>query len=264
MAREMWTLKRIWIYPIKSLPGVEVSESVVTPQGNLQHDREFALVDETGRFMNAKRTADIHRIRARFDLTQWSVSLHSEDHGSPVAFDLDRDAVSMGDWFSDFFRTRLTVIRQSQGGFPDDTEASGPTVISTATLQSVADWFRGLDVPEVRRRFRANLELSGDDPFSEDALFAEAGALVPFRIGAARLFGSNPCQRCAVPTRDTATGEVWPGFQREFASRRQATLPGWANASRFNHFYRLSVNTVVRSAEPQAIQVGDVVGLVQE
>lgn len=256
----MWTLERIWIYPIKSLPGVEASETVILPAGNLQHDREFALVDEAGRFLNAKRTAEIHRIRATWDLPHWSVAL-STDQGNAATFHLDADRDALAVWFSEFFRTRISIQQQPAGGFPDDTEASGPTIISPATLPAVADWFPGLGIDEVRRRFRANLEIRGNEPFSEDGLFGGPGILVPFQIGEARLFGSNPCQRCVVPTRDSMTGDVWPGFQKEFATRRQATVPAWANVSRFNHFYRLSVNTIVRTSQPQTIRVGDIVKL---
>jgi uncharacterized protein YcbX len=262
LVTDMWTLGRIWIYPIKSLPGVEISESELLPAGNLRHDREFALVDDAGRFMNAKRTADIHRIQATWDLGRWLVSLRAGDTAELSTFHLDADRHALAMWFSDFFQTRISIEQQPAGGFPDDAEASGPTVISTETLQSVADWFPGLDIAEVRRRFRANLELKGGEPFSEDSLFGAAGTLIPIQFGEAQIYGSNPCQRCVVPTRDTTTGEIWPGFQREFATRREATLPAWANASRFNHFYRLSVNTVVKSSHIQTVRVGDVVRLV--
>lgn len=257
----MWTLGRIWIYPFKSLPGVEVPESVIFPAGNLQHDREFALVDDAGRFMNAKRTADIHRIQAAWDLGNWTVTLSQPDDARPVTLHLDDEVQLLSEWFSDFFRSTLNVVRKAEGGFPDDTEASGPTIISSATLEAVASWFPGLDVNEVRRRFRANLELDGSEPFSEDQLFAGPGELVPIQIGDARLFGSNPCQRCVVPTRDSRTGNVWPGFQKDFAGHREASLAPTTNRARFNHFYRLAVNTVVRHPESQTIRVGDRVGL---
>ncbi len=56
-------------------------------------------------------------------------------------------------------------------------------------------------------------------------------------------FGVKPCQRCIVPTRDSYLGKADANFQKIFTNRRQATLPEWVAASRFNHFYRLSVNT---------------------
>ncbi len=36
---------------------------------------------------------------------------------------------------------------------------------------------------------------------------------------------------------------VYTNFQKVFIAKRQQTLPAWVASSRFNHFYRLSVNT---------------------
>ncbi len=135
------------------------------------------------------------------------------------------------------------MVEQPEGGFPDDTDAPGPTLISTATLEAVAGWFPPLTIESMRRRFRANLEFSTPEPFWEDRLFGPSGSVVTFRLGEVVLAGTNPCQRCVVPTRDPATGEVYPRFTPEFTEHRKQTLPAWAEASRFNHFYRLAVNT---------------------
>jgi hypothetical protein len=72
------------------------------------------------------------------------------------------------------------------------------------------------------------------------------------------LAGVNPCQRCVVPTRDPNTGEKYPHFQRIFTQQRQATLPSWTTRSRFNHYYRLSVNTRIQSSQAgKVISIGD-------
>ena len=66
-----------------------------------------------------------------------------------------------------------------------------------------------------------------------------------------------------VPSRDPVTGEAISGFSRTFAQRREENMPPWAAASRFDHFYRLAVNT--RLADGQTggvIRVGDEVGVV--
>jgi len=46
------------------------------------------------------------------------------------------------------------IVRYSPNGFPDDTIANGPIIVSTASLQSVCEWFPGLTVDDVRLRFR--------------------------------------------------------------------------------------------------------------
>ncbi|MCA1685537.1 MAG: MOSC domain-containing protein, partial [Planctomycetia bacterium] len=49
------------------------------------------------------------------------------------------------------------------------------------------------------------------------------------------------------------------GFSKRFSGHREATLPPWATAARFDHFYRLAVNTrrPGPGAEPGVIRVGD-------
>lgn len=145
-------------------------------------------------------------------------------------------------------------------GFPDDLKSSGPTVISSATLAEVASWFPDISVDEIRRRFRANIEIDDTPPFWEDQLFAEKGEILSFHVGKVQFEGTYPCQRCPVPTRDAFTGEAYPNFQKIFVEKRKETLPEWAKLSQFNHFYRLSVNTRIPESEAgKILKVGDVV-----
>jgi hypothetical protein len=110
----------------------------------------------------------------------------------------------------------------------------------------------------MRRRLRVNVEIADVPPFWEDQLFGEAGDIVQFKIGSIQFEGVNPCQRCVVPTRNSLTSETYPDFQKIFVAKRQETLPSWVSASRFNHFYRLSVNTRIPESEADKIlQVGD-------
>jgi uncharacterized protein YcbX len=93
-------------------------------------------------------------------------------------------------------------------------------------------------------------------------LFGRAGSAVDFTVGPVRLAGTNPCARCVVPTRDALTAEVTPQFVARFIERRQALLPDWAERSRFDHYYRLAVNTHLMGP-PGTIAIGDEVNVVQ-
>jgi uncharacterized protein YcbX len=74
--------------------------------------------------------------------------------------------------------------------------------------------------------------------------------------------GINPCQRCVVPTRDALTGELTPSYAARFMAERQAALPAWAPAVRFNHFNRLAVNTRLKApGVAGTIAVGDTLEL---
>ncbi|MFM7034640.1 MAG: hypothetical protein ACKOYJ_05525, partial [Planctomycetia bacterium] len=81
------------------------------------------------------------------------------------------------EWLSEALGIKVLIEERLDGGFPDDREATGPTLIATESLEEVARWF-GFDLAEARRRFRANLEIGGCDAFWEDTL-ASPARLVP-------------------------------------------------------------------------------------
>jgi uncharacterized protein YcbX len=251
-------LSRILIYPIKSLEPVSLPEVSVLRSGALAGDRALALFDSEGKFVNGKRHARIHQIRSAFDPTTQTLCL-ARAVGQPMrSFHLDRQREELHGWLNEFFGFPVTIRRNGEVGFPDDLDCPGPTVISTGTLIEVASWFPPLDANQLRLRLRANLELYVPEPFWEDHLYAAKGSRVKFRIGDVHFLGNNPCQRCVVPPRDPLTGEGYPDFAKIFMARRQQSLPPWAEKSRFNHYYRLSVNTLVPESEAhKTLRVGD-------
>jgi hypothetical protein len=211
----------------------------------LKGDREFAIVDQAGKFVNGKRTAKVHLLRSSFDLAARTVSLGVEGSTERMVFNLEDDRSQLESWLSDYFGFSVQLLQNTETGFPDDLNAPGPTLISTATLAAVTGWFPELSLEQVRSRFRSNLEIDGVPAFWEDCLFRDADEPMPFSVGSVQFLGINPCQRCVVVTRDPQTGSAYPNFQKTFVAQRQATLPTWAATSRFNHFYRLAVNTRV-------------------
>lgn len=270
-------LARIDLHPIKSLDPVALHESRIGPSGGLEHDRAWSLFSADGRTMNGKRTAAIHRIRSSFAPDFSSVSLGvpggrcmisaaipgaapsmSVIEIPPATFAFPRGHDAAAAWFSEYFQQDI-VVRYSPDGYPDDTEANGPTIVSTASLEAVSEWFPEIPLAEARRRFRTSLELDGVPAFWEDRLFGEnKGTIVRFRIGEVEFEGSNPCKRCPVPPRNPVTGEDLIGFQQRFMAQRQANLPAWSSAGRFDHYYRFTTNTRVAVAEAgKTLRVGD-------
>jgi uncharacterized protein YcbX len=255
-------LSRIEIFPIKSLDGMTVETATVLASGALQYDREYAIVDAAGRVVNGKRTAAIHGIRAKFDLAQQQVTLWVNDRHPPITGHLEADRREIEHWLSKYFGFAVCLIRNQEMGFPDDTISPGPTVISTATLEATAPWFPGLTLDNLRCRFRTNLEIAAVEAFWEDTLYGAMHQARAFAIGDLHLLGINPCQRCIVPGRDPQTGAAYPNFQKIFLKQRQATLPATVERSRFNHFYRLALNTrPAPQHRPTQIRLGDRVDL---
>jgi uncharacterized protein len=254
-------LANIRLHPIKSLDPVHVKEARIGPGGGLEFDRAWALYSVDGQWVNGKRTAAVHLIRAAYapDLSSLTLSVPGDKRKiATKTFAFPGDTAAASKWFCNFFEQAITV-RHSAEGFPDDNIASGPTIVSTASLQAVCDLFPGMDVDEARRRFRTTLEIDGVPAFWEDQLFGEEErSAVRFRIGEVNFEGSNPCARCPVPPRDPRTGEIIPGFQKVFSDYRRTHVPSWTPESRFDHYYRMATNTRVASSEAgRVLRVGD-------
>jgi uncharacterized protein YcbX len=254
-------LANIRLHPIKSLDPVSQKEARIGPGGGLEHDRAWALYSVDGQWVNGKRTAAIHLIRAAFApaLSSVTLSVPGDKRKIPTAtFAFPGDTAAASEWFSNYFEQPITV-RHSPEGFPDDTTAYGPTIVSTASLQAVCGLFDGMDIDNVRQRFRTTLEIDGVPAFWEDQLFGEdERSAVRFRIGEVYFEGSNPCARCPVPPRDPRTGEIITGFQRIFSDYRRSHIPAWCPEARFDHYYRLATNTRVAPSESgRILRVGD-------
>lgn len=248
----------LFIHPIKALDGVAVKQITILKSGALKHDREFAIFDQSENFVNGKRNNRVHALRSEFDIKNNIVSISIQGTHQITKFHILKEREAFEAWLGEYFGFPVQIEQNQATGFPDDTVSPGPTIISTATLETIASWYPGLDVEEVRRRFRTNIEISGVPPFWEDHLFATAEQTVGFQIGEVRFMGVNPCQRCVVVTRNSQTGEADPNFQKMFVAKRRETLPQWAERSRFNHFYRLAINTRLPvSEEGKTIAIGD-------
>ena len=242
-------LAAISIYPIKSLDRIDVNQAKILESGALQHDREFAIFDEQGNFVNGKGNAKVHLLRSAFDGEFKTLSLQIQGTDQKAIFHVDNEQILLEAWLSDYFGFAVKFVQNTITGFPDDTNARGPTVISTGTLEEVASWFPEVSVDEMRLRMRANIEIGGVPPFWEEQLFTEAGRFVEFQVGEVLFQGINPCQRCIVPARDSQTGKVTTNFQKIFVTKRKESLPPWTTPTRFNHFYRLSVNTNIPASQ---------------
>ena len=294
-------------------------ESTVVPCGALLHDRRWRLVDSEGRVMNAKKIVRIHAVRARFEITNGDLNgaCKAAPAGGLITLWLDSESGGLSDttqtgetfplipgsegpceWLSDALGKHVFLEERLEGGFPDDRDASGPTVISTETLNEVARWF-GWGDEEVRRRFRMNLELTDDAhqvssgersvsevfqrPFWEDSLACpvrKKDSMVPvsegehsvdylpvaepkvFVIGEIIFQAVGVCRRCVVPSRDTQNGKQTQLFRDVFEARRFRGLRDDVDVRDWQDYYRLGLNTsVLQSSPDDQIAIGQQLNL---
>src|SRR5262245_10812082 len=268
-ARTAW-LANIRLHPIKGLDPVSVREARIGPNGGLHLDRVWVLFTVEGKWINGKHNPEIHHIRAEYDQKVSSVALRADSESAignavgrsapitPVQLAFPADLERAAAWFSDYFGCTV-IVRYIPEGAPDDGLAPGPTIVSTASLQSVCDLFPGVELNEARERFRTTLEIDGVPAFWEDQLFGpDENYIVRFKVGDVAFEGSNPCARCPVPPRNPRTGEDLIGFQKKYSEMRRVMLPATSPRERFDHFYRLATNSRVASTEQgKLLRVGD-------
>src|SRR6266852_6954911 len=110
----------VQLHPIKALDPVHVKEARIGPGGGLELDRAWALYAADGEWVNGKRTAAVHLIRAAYasDVSSVTLSVPGDRRKIPTkTFDYPRDTEAALKWFSKFFEQPITV-RHSPQGFP--------------------------------------------------------------------------------------------------------------------------------------------------
>ncbi|WP_440989643.1 MOSC domain-containing protein [Haloarchaeobius baliensis] len=253
----MPTVASLRVHPVKSLDPLEL-DAVDVNAGALRHDREYAIVDEDREFVNGKREPALHRLASDYDPERRELSVRERGDDDCATFSMDAERGELNAWLSAFLDYPVSVVRDASGGMPDDTDADGPTVIARETAAEIAGWYDGIDTDEMLRRLRPNIVVEAGEPFWEDRLYADRGSVQRFSVGDVDLEGVQPCQRCAVPTRDPVTGAETPGFRETFIEQRAATLPAWANRDWFDHHFRVMVNTrIPEESWGETVEVGD-------
>jgi uncharacterized protein len=223
-------LTHLFVYPIKSLGGIRLTEAVVEPRG-LRHDRRWMLIDPHSRQFLTQRTdatlallavgleADalvVHH-RTRPELGTLRVPL-TEPLTRPVSVTIWEDTVpalpvsaAADAWFT------VAINRPAQLVYmPDSTRRPVDPERAPRAIVSFADGYPLLaigeaalaelnhrltaasEAPVPMDRFRPNLVFQGGAPHAEDAWGA-------FRIGEVAFQGVKKCARCIVTTIDQQT-----------------------------------------------------------
>lgn len=226
----MYTLSGIWVYPIKSLGGIALSQCKVEIRG-LQYDRRWMLVNGNGRFMSQREIPRMALLRTALDTTHLLV-YHKDTASEILRIPLDTslgelEQISVdiwddqctaallqkpiNDWFSDVLSedVRLVAMPASTHRWADGRYAPEGQYVSFADgypyliigEASLEDLNNRLDLPVPMNRFRPNFVFKGGIPFEEDNW-------QNFRIGDTTFLGVKPCARCSIPTTDQETAET--------------------------------------------------------
>lgn len=223
-------VSQLFIYPIKSLGGIELQSSELTPTG-LRYDRRWMLVNEEGRFLSQREESRMALLAV--SLHEQSLQVFSKENpGSRVEIPFlkknemenhPRISVSIWDdlctaliypdaigaWFSDILgqSCRLVYMDDSVQRWVDGEYARNNEITSFSDAYPILmigqasfdDLNARLPVPIPINRFRPNLVFTGGTPFLEDEMNT-------FIIRDKEYKAVKPCARCVIPTIDQATG----------------------------------------------------------
>jgi uncharacterized protein len=222
----MLSISRLYVYPIKSLGGIELSSASLTDRG-IEHDRRWMLVGDDNRFLTQREFPRMALLRTAIHANELIVSekgneterihLNLYPTGSELVsvqiWDDVCDAIEMSkeisEWFShklnmhcklvympDVSKRRVDVdyaLNKEITGFSD---AYPLLMIGQASLD---DLNNRLESPVPMNRFRPNIVFTGGAAFEEDTM-------KHFQINGIDLYAVKPCARCVVTTTDQETG----------------------------------------------------------
>jgi len=220
-------IQEIYLYPIKSLGGISVSQALVEERG-FRYDRRWMLVDKKGDFVTQRQHPQLALLQVALSETQLEV-FSKRDPSQRVAFDLDLVSdqelqVSIwGDqvlarvvsaelslWFSGFLQMELdlVVMPESSHRKMDPRYAVQEESVSFADgmpyvmigQASLDDLNGRLSDPVGMDRFRPNLVFSGGEAYAEDQF-------KQLQIGEVEFQVVKPCARCVMITVNQQTGE---------------------------------------------------------
>jgi len=234
------TIARLFIYPVKSCAGVELTEAILTETG-LDLDRSWMVVEDGGMFVTQREQPRMALIRPQVRGDDIVLRAHGM-----LALHLRIDVVEavtqariwddvvtcydMGDvaaqWFSDFLAPqrppgapprpfRLVRFdpehqRLASRKWTGDIEAQNQfsdgfpmLVTSTASLDGLNRRLQANGLgPVTMERFRPNIVLTGIDEHDEDRINT---IHVTTPDGAVLLRPVKPCVRCPIPNIDPQT-----------------------------------------------------------
>ena len=218
-------LNEINIYPIKSLSGISLKDSVVEERG-LRFDRRWMLVNEKNEFLTQREFPKMANIKT--EIAPENLRVFTDKSDLKIPFEPATDETQsvkiwsnrcrakvyeneINRWFSDILETNCRLALM-----PEETKrkvnyfyavhkedkvsfADGYPFLLIGE-NSLADLNSRLKQPVPMNRFRPNFVVSGADSFAEDGWRK-------IKIGSVIFHIVKPCARCVMTTIDQITGE---------------------------------------------------------
>lgn len=210
----------LYIYPIKSLPGIELQSSEVDLRG-LKFDRRWMLIDENNRFISQREKSGL--LNFKLNLDAYNLIIEHTLDGSRITIPLNFNtstkvkitiwddtilashvSSNIDDWFSDKLGIKCRLVFQAD---EDTRKIDEKYFVSGNEETSFSDGYPILIISEESlrnlnskcpeaieiERFRPNIVISNCQSHEEDELKS-------FEINSLKFVGVKPCARCIMTT----------------------------------------------------------------
>lgn len=217
----------IWTYPIKSLKGISMTQSMALSNG-LAYDRQWMLVDEDGKFVSQRTFPLMAKIAVNISDDGFIVC--STDDGRKIQYhtsagdsmpvfggtvwsstvQLQEVDPKVSAWFSDVLQMPLRLVKMATGKdrkrYSRNLKQPFTTLFADGypflilSKESVTHLNTKLSNPVQADRFRANIVVEDCEPHAEDAL-------TDFKIGSVAFRNAKPCVRCILINTNQQTAD---------------------------------------------------------
>jgi uncharacterized protein YcbX len=218
----MLQISELYVYPIKSLPGIPLQQARVTERG-FEHDRRWMLVDENNLFISQRTNPEMTQLLVSIESSGLRVTHKTKNDSIAIPFqtapaqEQDSAAVTIWDdtctadfvnnevdeWFSLMLgmKCRLVYMPENSRRTVDQRYAPEDAITSFADgypfliigQASLDELNNRLSEPLPMNRFRPNIVFTGGAPFGEDMM-------AHFVVAGVNFYGVKLCARCVMTT----------------------------------------------------------------
>lgn len=238
-------IKHIFVYPVKSLGGLELGEAELCDTG-LRYDRQYMIVDDDGKFLTQREHRELALLKC--SLQQGGIVVRSNDPNGTDSLvlkndeevDIDVPVSIWGDnchaagcsaeadaFFSDYLKRRCRLVRLTDrtqrkvdskydrfGNITSFVDGYPLLLTGTASLHDLNSKLSDKGEKTIGwDRFRPSIVVSTEQPFEEDGW-------KNFMIGEFQFSGVKLCARCVVTTINQSDGTMTKEPLRTLASYR--------------------------------------------
>jgi len=239
----------LYIYPIKSLGGIAVTEAKALTEG-FEYDRRWMLVNEQGGFLTQREHAQMALFDCKLNAETLTVTYKGDQMHIPLkaqsaaekrvkvwSSKLKAQEVSaeLTEWFSDHLGMHASLVKMTSISKRPKRLFAPPykttlsfadgypyLILGTASMETLNN---RLEQPLPIDRFRANIIVETKVAHEEDKWKQD------FDLGTAKMKVIKPCARCVVTTIDQQTGNKGKEPLKTLASYRQWRNKIWFGAN---------------------------------